>query len=316
MSAMRETMWRQPDDLRRVLGDPRPGGARRRAHRGPAGPARAAPARAGTRPTTAPRCCASRASRRGRCRPTSRRSTARGPRPGTRCSCSATAARRPTRARCSNARRRPGPRRSRSPRSAPPAPTSRRPRPRRARAFTSSHLCAILRVAQIARALGADLDLDAVPDAVAAELADDDARRPAARAAAAVRRQRHQCLDRRRGRAQDPRDRVRRRRRLLDGVPAARPERRGRHRRRARRARRRRRGVGAARESSPTRSPATVRVVHRFRRDALGEPLSVFALTTIVQRIALEAAERLGTNPDSFGKDLPGRGEIWAAIPL
>ena len=48
-------------------------------------------------------------------------------------------------------------------------------------------------------------------------------------------------------------------------------------------------------------------VVHRFRRDALGEPLSVFPLTTIVQRIALEAAERLGTNPDTFGKDLPGR---------
>ena len=57
-------------------------------------------------------------------------------------------------------------------------------------------------------------------------------------------------------------------------------------------------------------------VVHRFRRDALGEPLSLFPLTTIVQRIALEGAERLGTNPDSFGKDLPGRGEIWAAIPL
>ena len=39
-------------------------------------------------------------------------------------------------------------------------------------AFTSSHLCAMLRVAQIARALGADLDLDDVPDAVAAELDD------------------------------------------------------------------------------------------------------------------------------------------------
>ena len=51
-------------------------------------------------------------------------------------------------------------------------------------------------------------------------------RRPAARAAAAVRRQRHQRLGRRRGRAQDPRDRVCRGRRLLDGVPAARAERR------------------------------------------------------------------------------------------
>jgi glucosamine--fructose-6-phosphate aminotransferase (isomerizing) len=56
--------------------------------------------------------------------------------------------------------------------------------------------------------------------------------------------------------------------------------------------------------------------VHRFRRDALGEALSVFALTTIVQRIALEAAERLGTDPDTFGKDLPGRGEVWATVPL
>ncbi|MDX6539832.1 MAG: hypothetical protein QOI71_1442, partial [Gaiellales bacterium] len=56
--------------------------------------------------------------------------------------------------------------------------------------------------------------------------------------------------------------------------------------------------------------------VHRFRRDELGEPLSVFPLTTVVQRIALEAAGQLGTNPDSFGKDLPGRADIWAAIPL
>jgi glucosamine--fructose-6-phosphate aminotransferase (isomerizing) len=56
--------------------------------------------------------------------------------------------------------------------------------------------------------------------------------------------------------------------------------------------------------------------VHRFRRDGLGEALSVFALTTIVQRIALEAAERLGTDPDTFGKDLPGRGEVWATVPL
>jgi glucosamine--fructose-6-phosphate aminotransferase (isomerizing) len=56
--------------------------------------------------------------------------------------------------------------------------------------------------------------------------------------------------------------------------------------------------------------------VHTFRRDALGEALSVFALTTIVQRIALEAAEQLGSDPDSFGKDLPGRAEVWASVPL
>jgi glucosamine--fructose-6-phosphate aminotransferase (isomerizing) len=56
--------------------------------------------------------------------------------------------------------------------------------------------------------------------------------------------------------------------------------------------------------------------VHRFRRDALGEALSVFALTTVVQRIALAAAETLGTDPDSFGKDLPGRAELWAQVGL
>ena len=47
----------------------------------------------------------------------------------------------------------------------------------------------------------------------------------------------------------------------------------------------------------------------------LGEPLSVFPLTVAVQRIALEAAEELGVNPDSFGRDVPGR-EAWASISL
>jgi glucosamine--fructose-6-phosphate aminotransferase (isomerizing) len=56
--------------------------------------------------------------------------------------------------------------------------------------------------------------------------------------------------------------------------------------------------------------------VHSFRRDALGEALSVFALTTIVQRIALDAAEGLGSDPDSFGRDLPGRAEVWSTVTL
>lgn len=47
----------------------------------------------------------------------------------------------------------------------------------------------------------------------------------------------------------------------------------------------------------------------------LGEPLSIFPLTAAVQRIALEAAEALGTNPDSFGRDLPER-EPWSEIAL
>ena len=32
----------------------------------------------------------------------------------------------------------------------------------------------------------------------------------------------------------------------------------------------------------------------------------MFPLTVIVQKIAAEGAETLGTNPDKFGRDLPG----------
>jgi glucosamine--fructose-6-phosphate aminotransferase (isomerizing) len=56
--------------------------------------------------------------------------------------------------------------------------------------------------------------------------------------------------------------------------------------------------------------------VHQVRRTDLGEPLSIFPLTVVVQKIALELAETLGTNPDSFGKDLAGRAEAWATIAL
>jgi glucosamine--fructose-6-phosphate aminotransferase (isomerizing) len=56
--------------------------------------------------------------------------------------------------------------------------------------------------------------------------------------------------------------------------------------------------------------------VHHVRRTALGEPLSIFPLTVVVQKIAVELAEALGTNPDSFGKDLPGRAEAWASMAL
>ncbi len=56
--------------------------------------------------------------------------------------------------------------------------------------------------------------------------------------------------------------------------------------------------------------------VVRLREDALGEPLSVFPLTVLVQRIALECAEELGRDPCAFGFDVPGRREAWASIPL
>ena len=55
--------------------------------------------------------------------------------------------------------------------------------------------------------------------------------------------------------------------------------------------------------------------VTRIAERDLGEPLSVFALTVGVQRIAVESAETLGTDPDSFGRDVPGR-EPWDAVAL
>jgi glutamine---fructose-6-phosphate transaminase (isomerizing) len=55
--------------------------------------------------------------------------------------------------------------------------------------------------------------------------------------------------------------------------------------------------------------------VTRIVEGDLGEPLSVFPLTVAVQRIAVESAEALGTDPDSFGRDVPGR-EPWDAIAL
>ena len=182
-------------------------------------------------------------------------------------------------------------------------------------AFTSSHLCAILRVAQIARALGAELDLDEVPDAVAAELADDTLDVPpparllqfvgsgtngwvAAEGALKIRETAYVAAA---GYSMEY---------LLHGPSVAVG---------AQDALVVLDGGGAASERLAVVADAIAghgAVVHRFRRDALGEPLSVFPLTTVVQRIALEGAERLGTDPDTFGKDLPGRAEIWAAIPL
>ena len=53
----------------------------------------------------------------------------------------------------------------------------------------------------------------------------------------------------------------------------------------------------------------------RIHETGLGEALSIFPLTVAVQRIALEAAETLGTNPDSFGRGAPGRGH-WADVGL
>ena len=56
--------------------------------------------------------------------------------------------------------------------------------------------------------------------------------------------------------------------------------------------------------------------VRTFRATALGEALSVFPLTAAVQRIALETAELLGTDPDAFGYDRPERKAAFEGIAL
>ena len=56
--------------------------------------------------------------------------------------------------------------------------------------------------------------------------------------------------------------------------------------------------------------------VHTVREQSLGEPLSVFPLTAAVQRIALESALAVGSDPDAFGFDVPGRQDAWDPIEL
>jgi glutamine---fructose-6-phosphate transaminase (isomerizing) len=187
--------------------------------------------------------------------------------------------------------------------------------PETSSAFTSSHLCAILRIAQMARALGAELELGGIPDAVANELADattDVAPPPrllqyvgsgttgwvAAEGALKIRETANVAAA---GYSMEY---------LLHGPSVAVG---------ADDALVVLDGGGAASERLAVVADTIAghgAEVYRFRRDALGEALSVFPLTTVVQRIALEAAERLGTNPDSFGKDLPGRAEVWAKVAL
>ena len=315
---MRETMWRQPDDLRRVLGDPGPaeraaeriagrrvllsgtGTSWHAANHGAAllrlAGVEAWAVQADESVLHGP--AAGRRRRAGAAQPPRHEALhERGARP--------CAERRGRRDRADLRDRRAG-RRHRDVRARDAA--------RRSRPATSARSRACAR----SRARSAPISgrSRTCPDAVAAEL--DDATLdvpPPARLLQFV-GQRHRRLGRRRGRAEGPRDGLRRGRRLLDGVSAARAERRDR-----RRATRSSRSTAAGREgsawtSSPTSAPGHGARVHRFRRDALGEALSVFALTTVVQRIALEAAERLGTDPDSFGKDLPGRGALWASVPL
>jgi glucosamine--fructose-6-phosphate aminotransferase (isomerizing) len=76
-------------------------------------------------------------------------------------------------------------------------------------------------------------------------------------------------------------------------------------------------GPGAERLSAVAGAAETCGArVHVLSETTLAEPLSVFPLTVCVQRIALELAEQLGTDPDAFGYDVPGRKEAWTALTL
>ncbi len=76
-------------------------------------------------------------------------------------------------------------------------------------------------------------------------------------------------------------------------------------------------GPGAERLESVAAAAATSGVrVYRVSERALGEPLSIFALTVAVQRVALECAEALGADPDAFGYDIPGRETAWKPLGL
>jgi glutamine---fructose-6-phosphate transaminase (isomerizing) len=185
----------------------------------------------------------------------------------------------------------------------------------RTAAFTASHLGALLRVAQLAEVLGASLGaLEDVPDAVAQELGSGPARvKPPVRllefagvginawtAAEGALKIRETALVATEGLACEsilhgpavalgPDDSLV----CLDG------------------------GTGSDRlEELADIARAQGSVVYQFSRPELGEALSVFPLTVIVQKIAAEGAETQGTNPDSFGRDLPGRDAAWSAIKL
>ena len=184
----------------------------------------------------------------------------------------------------------------------------------RCAAFTASHLGALMRLSQLARAFGAPLELEDVPEAVEAALARDIGVEPptrlleltgagpnqwtAAEGALKIRETSRVATE---GLsveqffhgpsvAIDERDTLV----CLDGGgPGA----------------ERLRAVAKAAEACGTR-------VHLLTETSLPEPLSIFPLTVCVQRIALEVAEQVGTDPDVFGYDVPGRKEAWTALTL
>jgi glucosamine--fructose-6-phosphate aminotransferase (isomerizing) len=186
----------------------------------------------------------------------------------------------------------------------------------RSSAYTASHLGALLRAAQLARALGADLPrLDEVPSAAEAAYRgpQDDPAAPPARliefiggginqwtAAEGALKIREAAYVASEGLAVEqflhgPSVALGRGDRLVclngGGAWTAR--------------------IAEVAGAAGQAGAAVTRVAH----GELGELLSIFPLTVAVQRIALEAAEALGVNPDSFGLDLPGH-QAWDRIDL
>ncbi|HEV7774829.1 MAG TPA: hypothetical protein VGO48_16220 [Conexibacter sp.] len=186
----------------------------------------------------------------------------------------------------------------------------------RSAAYTASHLGALMRLAQLATELGAQLgDLHAVPDAVAAEVG-----RPSRGVAVPERLLEYAGAGANAWTAAEGALKVRETSRLAaEGLmaeqllhgPAVALDARdalvcldgG--------------GSGAARVEEVARVvEAGGATVHRIAARDLGEQLSIFPLTVAVQRIALEAAEALGTDPDAFGYDVPGREGAWERLTL
>ena len=181
-------------------------------------------------------------------------------------------------------------------------------------AFTASHLGALMRVAQIAISLGAELgDLGAVPDAVEAVLEGPGPQVVAPRrlleytgagpnqwtAAEGALKVRETACVATEGLSVEQ---------LYHGPSVALGEDDalvaldgG--------------GPGADRLAAVAEAAETCgTAVYRLEQRELGEQLSVFALTAQVQRIALEIAEATGANPDTFGYHLPGREAAWKPI--
>jgi glucosamine--fructose-6-phosphate aminotransferase (isomerizing) len=184
----------------------------------------------------------------------------------------------------------------------------------RCAAFTASHLGALLRLAQLAGALGASLALEDVPAAVEEALERGIGVEPPVRLLELIGAGPNQWT------AAEGALKVRETSRLategmsveqfFHGPSVAIDERDtlvcldgG--------------GPGAERlDAVATAAGACGARVHVLSDRDLPEPLSIFPLTVYVQRIALELAEQVGSDPDVFGYDVPGRKEAWTALTL